>query len=132
MSPVYILLAKWGVRIPERDQLWRNAFEVDGATMHLSVGPAGVRAHSTKPIFLEDTDGAVTEAYFADPRRLAEFTEAMRKRQPNAVWGPAEKVVKTKLEGLRLSLQLGFAIQQLALKMAIAAATLLPGVSLDD
>ena len=120
-QPIYVLLSKWGVRRPPRD-VWQNAYAVDGTTLHLSVGANGVEARSTKPIFIEE-DGVVTEAYFTDPRRSAEFADAEQQRHPEADWRPAEKKVTTKLEGLRLGVQLGYAGQQLALKMGIAAAT---------
>src|SRR5258708_15063525 len=28
LEPIYVLLAKWGVPLSPREQLWRNAFEV--------------------------------------------------------------------------------------------------------
>jgi hypothetical protein len=132
LEPIYVLLAKWGVPIPPRDQLWRNAFEASNAQMHLGVGEMGVRAESAKPIIVKDAEGKITEALFADPRQLAVFNETMNRRYPDQRWEPVEKIVRTDLRGLKLELRLGWAVQQLALKMAVASASLLPNVTASD
>jgi hypothetical protein len=100
--------------------------------MHLGVGEMGVRAESAKPIIVKDAEGKITEALFADPRQLAVFNETMNRRYPDQRWEPVEKIVRTDLRGLKLELRLGWAVQQLALKMAVASASLLPNVTASD
>lgn len=132
LEPIYVQLAKWGVPLPPREQVWRNAYDVEGVALDLSVGTYGVRASSGKPIIVRDDSGSIIEAYFPDPASLARFNETVQHRQPDARWMPAEKRVSTDLSNLRWSLSLGFAIKQLALKIAVATAALLPGLDFDE
>jgi len=132
LDPVYVQLALWGVPLPERERWWRAAYEVDGARLDLAVGPSGVRAQSSASIIVKDSAGKVMEAYFVNPKDLARFESTRQVRHPEERWLGTEKQVSTNLKGLRWSLDLGPAIQQLALKMSLAASTLLPSFGQEE
>lgn len=130
--PVYVQLAKWGVRLPNRNTWWRGAFEVDGALLDLTVGEHGVQARSSRPIIVEQ-DGRIEEAYFENQKEFERFIATMSERHPDIRFGETvEKRVSTNLKGLNWNLELGPVVQQLALKLCVAAATLLPNVCAVD
>lgn len=83
-------------------------------------------AQSRAPIIVKGPNGQITEALFTKSRDLAHFERARHARHSEEHWKAFEKRVSTDLKGLRWGLELGPALQHLALKMVIAASTLLP------
>jgi len=132
LEPIYVQLAYWGVPLVARQRWWRSAYCVEGATLDLAVGSQGLLARSSHPIIIKDGAGSVTAAYFERERDLELFQRVTERRKPDAQWIPDEKRVTTNLKGLRWSLELGPCLQQMALKMCVAASTLLPNLQHED
>jgi hypothetical protein len=132
LEPIYVQLAVWGVPLAPRGRWWKSAHQVDGAVIDLSVGQDGLEARSSHPIILKDTEGAVTAAYFESDEELERFERTSQQRKPDAQWIRDEKRVTTNLRGLQWRFELGTALQQMALKMCVAASTLLANVHSDD
>lgn len=132
LLPLYVLLAKWGVRLPEGNQWWRAAYELDGAKIDLAVGSDGVKARAIHPIIVKNESGEIREAYFDDNEQKEQFLRTIRKRKPDARWVSVEKRVETKLERLRLRFEIDSVLRQLTLKTCIAASTLLTATLQQD
>ena len=132
LERMYVQLAIWGVPLPVRDRWWRSAYEVEGATLDLRVGREGIHARSNRPIIQKDEAGAVVAAYFERERDLEQFERVSSQRKPGAQWVRDDKRIATNLKGLRWSLQLGPCLQQMALKMSLAASTLLANLGHHD
>ena len=132
LEPVYVQLAYWGVPVAARERWWRSAYRVDGAILDLSVGRDGLQARPSHPIIEKDRDGTVTAAYFEKEQDLERFELINEQRRPGSKWVRDQKRVQTNLRGLHWRLDLGPALQQMALKMCTAASTLLPNIQPDD
>ncbi|HEY1760701.1 MAG TPA: HNH endonuclease [Bryobacteraceae bacterium] len=122
----YVQLAVWKVPLPKTNQWWNRACRISETELHLSVGEHGIEAKATKPIIIRDESGEIDEAFFPDKIGREKFLKAMARKDPNAKWMPAEKRIDANLPGLRLYFPIGPSLQQLALKICLAATALLP------
>ncbi len=128
----YVQLALWGVPLPETAQSWQSALEIDGAVIDLSVDSGGIRARSDRPIVIRDDQGNIDEIYFSRDAQLQKFVAGKKRKRPDERWLPVEKRVATNSAGLRMQMEFGPDLYQLALKMSLAGASLVPSVNVDD
>ena len=122
----YVQLALWGVPLPETAQSWQSALEIDGAVIDLSVDKGGIRARSDRPIVMRDHHGNIDRDLFPSRCATAGIRSREETKRPHEQWVPVERRVTTNLAGLRMQVEFGADLFQMALKMSLAGASLLP------
>jgi hypothetical protein len=127
-----VLLYSWGVPMRPMRRWYERALTIGDRVVDLRVGKQGIEYRLHRPVLRLDDAGVCNEAYFttaADERR---FLAAMQRRHPEDAWVPTEERMTANLADLQPPLELGMAVHQLALKMTIAAASLLPHTRVID
>ncbi len=129
LQPLHVFISSWGLPLRSVSPIWVAALNHDAKPFDLEVGETGVRPvlSSSSPHIQWDESGEIAGREFRTRREAERFAEHLLKK------GKAQRVEIVAVSpphinttGLGMELQLGPDIKRLALKICVAAATLLP------
>lgn len=132
LQALHVFISSWGLPLRSVSPTWVAAHFHEGRPYDLQIGDTGVRPvlSSSSPHITWDKDGEILSREFRTRPEAERFARCLITK------GKAERVEiidipppNINLKGLTIELQLGPDIKRLALKMCVAAATLIPGFS---
>ena len=129
LQTLHVFISSWGLPLRSVSPIWVAAYSHDGKPYDLEVGETGVRPilSSSSPHIQWDEKGKIASREFRTQREAELFAKHLLKNgKAKRVEIVAVSPPEIDMAGLGMELQLGPDIKRLALKISVAAATLLP------
>lgn len=128
LQALHVFISSWGLPLRSVSPIWVTAHSHDGKLYDLEVGETGVRPilSSSSPHIQWDEKGKIASREFRTKREAERFAHhLLKKGKVKHIEISAVPPPDIDIAGLGMELQLGPDIKRLALKISVAAATLL-------
>jgi hypothetical protein len=131
LHPLHIVLNSWGLPIAVEGPRWREAYQIDGQSMDLRVGPGAPIMTSSKPIIPDMLKGTHT-AEFRTIKEAQQFRKQLDENPRVSGVKTEVRVDEVSTPGIPVTLKFGLELRQIAVKMCIALSRLMPTLELAE